>query len=302
MRWIVGPADGSRLRDVLARAGADVRAVDEGRVFVQRRRARDGTEPVSAGDEVFVAPASEAPAPAPFIARTRDIVAVDKPAGMPTIADHGGGAHALVHVVARGLGVEPARLHPTSRLDRDVSGVVAFALTKVAAQRLAQARSRGAYERRYVAIASAEPSPARGTWDVPIGRAPDPRLRAADGVDSVPARTQYASCGRTPGGAALLALAPQTGRTHQLRVHASRAGAPLVGDPAYGGPSRLVTPGGRVLEPRRIALHAARVTVPDEQGRPLVVAASIPHSLIDLWSNLEGDPAAWEAGTSCALA
>jgi 23S rRNA-/tRNA-specific pseudouridylate synthase len=302
MRWIVGPADGSRLRDVLARAGADLRALEEGRVFVQRRRARHDAEPVSEGDEVFVAPPSDASAPAPFLARTRDIVAVDKPAGIPTIADHGGGAHALVHVVARAMGVEPARLHPTSRLDRDVSGVVVFALTRAAAQRLLQARSRGAYERRYVAIASAEPSPARGTWDVPIGRARDPRLRVADGFDSVPARTQYASCGRAPGGAALLALAPQTGRTHQLRVHASRAGAPLVGDPAYGGPSRLVTPGGRVLEPRRIALHAARVVVPDEEGRPLVVAAPIPSSLTELWFNLEGDPAAWEPGTSCALA
>jgi 23S rRNA-/tRNA-specific pseudouridylate synthase len=301
MRWIVGPADGSTLRDVLARAGADLDAVAEGRVFVRHRRARNDSERVSEGDEVFIAAPSESPAPVPFLARTCDIVAVDKPSGVPTIADHGGGAHALVRVVARAIGVEPARLHPTSRLDRDVSGVVVFALNRSAAQRLAQARSRGAYERRYVAIASTEPSPPRGTWDVPIGRARDPRLRAAHGADSVPARTMYASCGRAPRGAALLALGPQTGRTHQLRVHTSHAGAPLVGDPAYGGPARLTTPGGRVLEPRRIALHAARVVVPDERGRPLIVAAPIPSSLTELWSSLDGDPAAWEVATSCAL-
>jgi 23S rRNA-/tRNA-specific pseudouridylate synthase len=206
------------------------------------------------------------------------------------------------------MGIAPSRLHPTSRLDRDVSGVVVFALTRAAAQRLAQARSRGGYERRYVAIASSEPSPARGSWDVPIGRMParsgrpgNPRLRAPDGVDSVPALTRYASCGRTPRGAALLALAPKTGRTHQLRVHASNAGAPLVGDTSYGGPARLTTPGGRVLEPRRIALHAARIVVPDARDNPLVVTAPIPSSLCELWSNLEGDPAAWELATSCVL-
>jgi 23S rRNA-/tRNA-specific pseudouridylate synthase len=302
MRWIVGPADGRTLRDVLARAGADLQAVPEGRVFVQRRRARHDKERVSEGDEVFVAAPAEARATAPFLARTDDIVAVDKPAGIPTIADHGGAAHALVRMVAVGMGIEPSQLHPTSRLDRDVSGVVVFALTRSAAQRLAGARASGAYERRYVAIASGEPSPARGNWDAPIGRARDPRLRAAGGVDSIPARTLYASCGRTPRGAALLALAPQTGRTHQLRVHASNAGAALVGDPAYGGPSRITTLGGRVLEPRRIALHAARVVVPDERGNPLVVTAPIPSSLAELWSNLEGDPAAWEFATSCALA
>jgi 23S rRNA-/tRNA-specific pseudouridylate synthase len=301
MRWIVGPADGVTLREVLARAGADLQAVAEGRVFVQRRRARHDAEPVSEGDEVVVAAPGAPSAPAPFLARTADIVAVDKPAGIPTIADHGGAAHALVQVVARAMGIDPSRLHPTSRLDRDVSGVVVFALTRLAARRLAQARSRGAYERRYVAIASSEPSPARGSWEVPIGRARDPRLRAAHGVDSVPARTRYASCGRAPRGAALLALAPQTGRTHQLRVHASNAGAPLLGDTAYGGPSRLTTPGGRVLEPRRIALHAARVVVPDEHDKPLLVTAPIPSSLGELWSNLEGDPAAWELATSCAL-
>jgi len=301
MRWIVGPADGGRLRDVLARAGADLQAVAEGRVFVRRRRARHDTESVSEGDEVFVAPPSGSLADAPLLARARDMVAVDKPAGIPTIPDHGGAAHALLRVVARATGIDPAQLHPTSRLDRDVSGVVVFALTRAAAQRLARARSHGAYERRYLAIASTEPSPARGIWDFPIGRAADPRLRATDGVHPVPARTLYASCGRTPGGAVLLALGPQTGRTHQLRVHASRAGAPLLGDAAYGGPSRLVTPGGRVLEPRRIALHAARVVVPDEQGRPLTVSSPVPTSLTELWSNLEGDPAAWELATSCAL-
>jgi 23S rRNA-/tRNA-specific pseudouridylate synthase len=300
MRWIVGPADGVTVRDVLLRAGADLHAVAEGRVFVQSRRARRDTERVREGDEVFVAPA---PAPAKgavrILARTGDLVVADKPAGVPTIADHSGAAHALVSLVAGIVGVDVSRVHPTSRLDRDVSGVVVLALTKSAAHRLAEARSRSAYERRYLAIAERAPASSRGTWNAPVGRAPDPRLRAVAGRDAVPAETRYAVCGHAPGGAALLRVEPVTGRTHQIRVHASNDGSPLIGDRAYGGASRLTLPGGRVFVPGRIALHAVRVVVPDESGRPLVGVSPIPPALLELWSVLGGDAAAWEVSESC---
>ena len=74
---------------------------------------------------------------------------MDKPAGILTIADHGGSTHAaLVAGVARTLGVPEGRVHPTSRLDRDVSGVVFFALSAAAASRLSAARAEGTYVRR----------------------------------------------------------------------------------------------------------------------------------------------------------
>jgi 23S rRNA-/tRNA-specific pseudouridylate synthase len=92
-----------------------------------------------------------------------------------------------------------------------------------------------------------------------------------------------------------------TGRTHQIRVHAANGGAPLIGDRAYGGPSRVTLATGRVIEPRRIALHCARVVVPDERGAPLVAAAPIPGELRDLWSALGGEASAWEVCASCAL-
>jgi 23S rRNA-/tRNA-specific pseudouridylate synthase len=302
MRWIVGPADGATLRDVLVRAGADLHAVVEGRVFVKRRRARRDTEPVHEGDEVFVAPVAQPVAlPVRILARTRDLVLADKPAGIPTIGDHSGVAHSLVALVAGQTGVDVSQMHPTSRLDRDVSGVVVFATTKVAARRLAEARGRAAYERRYVAIASREPVSSRGTWSANIGRARDPRLRAVGGRDAVAAQTRYAVCGRTPGGAALLCVEPATGRTHQIRVHASNAGAPLIGDAAYGGPSRLTLPGGRVIAPGRIALHASRVVVPDERSRPVVGESPVPAALLELWTVLGGPAAAWELTESCAL-
>jgi 23S rRNA pseudouridine1911/1915/1917 synthase len=303
MRWIVRAGDGATVGAVLARAGAEPRAVRDGRVFLGRRRVRDERERVVPGDELHVASATQpqSGAAARIILHEGDLVAVDKPAGTPTIADHAGSAHALVALVARHLGVDPGRLHPTSRLDRDVSGVVFFALTNTAARRLASARAAGLYERRYVAIASRAPAaPDQGTWDAPIGRAPDPRLRAVAGRAPVPATTRYALCGRAPSGVVLLALAPLTGRTHQIRVHAAHAGAPLIGDRSYGGPVRLTLPGGRVLEVGRIALHAARVVVPDERGRPIAALSPIPAALCELWSALGGDGAAWQLSASCA--
>jgi 23S rRNA-/tRNA-specific pseudouridylate synthase len=106
----------------------------------------------------------------------------------------------------------------------------------------------------------------------------------------------------TRDGAAVLALAPVTGRTHQIRVHASNAGVPLVGDVAYGGAARLTLASGRVIAPGRVALHAARVVVPDERGEPMVFAAPVPTELVELWSSLGGEPAAWELSTSCPFA
>jgi RluA family pseudouridine synthase len=301
MRWIVLPGDGLTVGDVLLRAHADADAVRDGRVFVGRRRARAPEEPLRQGDVVEIASRRETPSAPQILVQKDDVVAVDKPAGMPTIGDHGGAAHALVAATANALGLDASRLHPTSRLDREVSGVVLFALTKVAADRLARARVEGLYERRYVALAALAPDPPRGVWDTPIGRASDPRRRVVNGREAAPATTRYAVCERTAVAAALLAIAPMTGRTHQIRVHAAAGGAPLIGDRVYGGPMRVTLPGGRVLALRRVALHAARVVVPSERGAPLVALAPVPAELVDLWSALGGTPAGWEVATSCAI-
>jgi 23S rRNA-/tRNA-specific pseudouridylate synthase len=302
MRLQVRPSDGGTVRDVLAGAGVEVAAVREGRVFLDKRRVMREDQRVTPGASLEIAPApAGSPAKVRILLRERDLVAADKPAGIPTIPDHAGSAHALLARVADALSLEPSRLHPTSRLDRDVSGVVFFALTKAAAERLTRARAAGGYERRYIGICARPPSPDRGTWDAPIGRTSDPRLRAARGHDPVVASTKYVVSATATSGAAMLALAPLTGRTHQIRVHAAHAGAPLVGDRDYGGPTRVTLPTGRVLEPGRIALHAARVVVPGPTGRPMIARSSVPSELEGLWSALGGEPSAWELSASCAL-
>ncbi len=298
IRWHVADGDGADVGAIVLRAGGDARAIADGRVFVGRRRARGADEAVRAGDEVTIAPPrAENDGDVTILARSNDLIAVAKPAGIPTIADHRGASHSLLAVVARIAGVEEDALHATSRLDRDVSGVVVFALTKGAADRLARAREDGTYVRRYVAVASRAPSPNAGSWDAPIGVAKDPRHRAASGRDAIAARSLYrvvALAGSTP--CALLALAPITGRTHQLRVHAAHAGAPLLGDKTYGGPTRHTLASGRVLALPRILLHCAKVSLPG-----LDVAAPITDDLAAIWLSLGGEPGAWDIALSCSI-
>ena len=295
-RWVVRAGDGETVGAIVAKtAPGDAKALVDGRVFVGRKRIRSGDEPVHVGDEVTVAEPSEAAAPLTVLKRGRGWVAVDKPAGLPSIPDQGGAAHSLLALTARALSLPEARLHPTSRLDRDVSGVVIFAFESGAAERLRQAREEHRYARRYVAIATRSPAPPSGTWDAPIGRGRDPRHRAVAGKDAVPSKTHYAAVADT-GSHALLALAPVTGRTHQLRVHASHAGSPLLGDRAYGGPTRITLPTGRVLSFDRVFLHAARVTVDGA-----AIDSPIPEVLRGTWLALGGEEDAWEKAVSWPL-
>jgi 23S rRNA pseudouridine1911/1915/1917 synthase len=93
--------------------------------------------------------------------------------------------------------------------------------------------------------------------------------------------------------AALVAVEPRTGRTHQIRVHAAHAGAPLWGDATYGGPVRFTSARGVVQVIARIALHALWVEVPYD-GTVFRVSAPVPDELVALWGALGGDPSDWE--------
>lgn len=230
--------------------------------------------------------------PEPFVLQQGNgLLVVDKPAGIPTVPDVVGAQGSLLDYAARALQRSRDELHPTSRLDRDVSGVVTFTLDDRATELLATAREEGRYERRYVAIAAGHlPETARWTWS--IDRARDPRLRRAVNAPAgkssatrmrVVARSMV---GRAP--FALLALAPETGRTHQLRVHASAAGAPLVGDRDYGGPTPASTATRKVLPFGRIALHCARVEVlgPDHENCIVRVTSPVSPELVELAASL----------------
>lgn len=222
--------------------------------------------------------------------RDDHLLVVDKPAGLPTTSPTGTGC--LTELVAA-LDPGAPRTHPTSRLDAEVTGLVIFARTRRATRALIEARRTGAYDRRYLGLASAVPEPAAGTWTEWIGVDPaDPRRRlAGEGGRPQAAETRY-EVGAVVGSACAVALFPRTGRTHQLRVHAAHAGCALLGDVPYGGPRRVVKPDGRVVTPRRVMLHCLALRIPRVDGPgDLRLQAPPPEDLRRVWGELGGDEA-----------
>ena len=282
------------LGDVMGRMDKSLEPVRDGRVFVDGKRCLDPAVRLARGAFVEVFHAEQVPGERVEVLSSRkDLVAVYKPAGLSTIPDQRGRSASLLDAVARIVG-EPdmTRVHATSRLDRDVSGVVVFALGREAREAMREARASHRYRRHYVALAMGVPTPREGRIDVPIGRGKRPTERKVAGKDAVEALTHYATIDEL-GKVAMVAVEPQTGRTHQIRVHMSHAGAPLVGDDKYGGARRLVLETGAVVRVDRVALHAAWVEVLWPDGEPWHVDAPVADAMMQLWVRVGGGPESW---------
>lgn len=213
---------------------------------------------------------------------------VAKPAGMPTTSP-ASGRPCLVDWVKQRL-PQDARPHPTSRLDAPVSGIVTFALTSAANAHLLEARQAGTYRREYLGITTAPAPFDEATWEWPIAIDPrDRRLRiAGPGQGAREARTDCAVLVRSSV-ATLLRIWPKTGRTHQIRVHAKEAGAPLFGDRAYGGGRHHVLSSGEVVRAPRVMLHCRLVSFPTPDADTLTTEAPIPEDMTTPWSRLAPD-------------
>lgn len=232
-----------------------------------------------------------------FVVVHRDahLLVVNKPPGLPTTSPDGG-ERSLTDLL-RAHVPNAAKMHPSSRLDRDVTGLVTYALTTRAIDALLEARSAGQYRRAYVAIVQGVPDADAGVWSWAIGIDPrDPKKRVALAPDAQGERVQEAATDWTlrgaANGAAVLELSPRTGRTHQLRVHCAAAGLPILGDVAYVGPPRIVLADGRVVTARRPLLHCARLAIPDvAHGGELALVAEISDDMSRAWEQLGGDTA-----------
>lgn len=225
--------------------------------------------------------------------RDAHYLALEKPPGIATTAPAGGPS---LFALAAELDPRAERLHPLSRLDTQVSGLVVFARSVEANDRVLRARRAGRLQRRYLGLCAAPPSTAHGDWRWAIGIDPrDPRHRRAlapdaGGSGTKLAHTRYA-LRMTSGPVTALDLFPQTGRTHQLRVHAAAAGVPLLGDVAYGGVKRLTLPNGRILSAERVMLHCAEVWLPQPgTDDPLRLELTPPHDMRSLWQSAGGAP------------
>lgn len=295
LNLVVRPGDeGERLDRFIAARGAVSRglarrAIEQGGVFLDGRRCKVASRQVRAGYEITVnleeggrAPAADAALDrARLLYADEHLVAVDKPAGVPAQPTLTTDRGTLPRLVAALLGEEVTLVH---RLDRETSGVTVLARTKAAAAALAEAFRVGGPEKTYLALCARAPAPPEGRLEAAIGK--DPRRaglrQVSPGGDA--AATRYRTLATAQ--AALVEARPETGRTHQLRVHLAHLGAPLLGDPKYGGP-RMV---GAVGVPR-VMLHARRLELAHPAtGSPLVLEAPIPTDFLELSAAL-GCPA-----------
>ncbi len=208
-----------------------------------------------------------------------DVVALDKPAGvsMATSSRGGSGAEAVRRLLEACGESDDPELLLVHRLDVGTSGVVLLARGEAAHRALSLAFQNRRAHKTYRALVWGHPAPAQGVFEDPLGRDPKDGRRMKVRADGKPARTRYRTLARLPS-AADLELSPETGRTHQIRVHLSAHGHPIVGDDLYGGATRwrgVRDPHHRraLAAAGRPLLHAARVQIPELD---LDVAAPLP--------------------------
>jgi 23S rRNA pseudouridine1911/1915/1917 synthase len=303
-------ARGARLDAHLAAAFPDLsRArlqalIEAGQVTLDGRPAKPAAR-LKGGEEVQVrvppaAPAAPAPQDLPLrvLYEDRDLLVLDKAPGMVV---HPGAGHADGTVVnallyrvrdLQGIGGElrPGIVH---RLDKDTSGCLVVAKHERALTALQRAFKTRQVHKRYLAIVHGSPPPS-GTLDTPYGRHPTQRKKftgrgRAAGAGERRAVTRYAVRERFPG-AALLEVELLTGRTHQIRVHLSEAGHPLLGDALYGGARRGKGAVARAQQALgRQALHAWKLELPHpSSGEVLLLTAEPPPDFLAALELLRG--------------
>ncbi len=210
------------------------------------------------------------------------LLVVDKPPGRLVIPGRGTEERSLVEELSAAHG----RLWVVHRLDRGTSGVLVFARSAEAHRALNLAFDRGEPRKRYLALVTGAP-PAEQRIDVAIAPARRGRMRPARPGDprGKPSLTVVRLVEAFPprrwagGGLALVEALPETGRTHQIRVHLAHAGHPLAFDPDYGPDAPLVDAVGRVLL-ARTPLHAERLELVHPAGRgALTLRAPLPADL-----------------------
>ena len=300
--------DGQRLDRFLVSVLADhsrsqiQRLIADGHVTLPSRAARANLA-VREGDRIAVTLPEASPSevrseelPLEIVYQDPDLAVINKPAGMVVhpSAGHASGTlvNALLHHVTdlSGIGgeVRPGIVH---RLDRGTSGLMVIAKNDASHQELARQFHDREVEKEYIALVWGVVQAGRRI-DAAIGR--DPANRQKMSARSKHARhavTRITRAHHMPG-VTLCQVAIQTGRTHQIRVHLSAIGHPIVGDSLYGGVHRRVAGDIRAVQRlERPFLHAARIAFTHPRdGRRLSFIAPLPSDLQSVLDDLPGWP------------
>ncbi|MCK5577115.1 MAG: RluA family pseudouridine synthase [Dehalococcoidales bacterium] len=219
--------------------------IDGGFVTVNDRVAKASLKLI-AGDrlKVIIPPAEPSllepeDIPINILYEDNDLLVIDKPAGMIVHPAPGHRSHTLVNAVLARLPdlpfgddwVRPGIVH---RLDKDTSGLILVAKNQASLGKLADQFKSRTVAKTYLVLVRGVLYPDRGFVDAPIGRHPRNRKKMAVVAGGRAARTEYQVV-RYIGGYTLLEVKPETGRTHQIRVHLAAIGHPVAGDATYGG-------------------------------------------------------------------
>ena len=246
------------------------RLVRQARVQVEGRDARKSGQVVLSEQKVVVEPVRESSEaypedlPLEILYEDTEVVVVNKPAGMVVHAGAGVKSGTLVNALLYHLGgvsqgEDPVRPGIVHRLDKMTSGVLLVAKTDLAHRKLAEQFKSRDVTKLYLALVHGRMTDDRGVIGLAVGRDRRRRVRMrAGGIAPRQAVTTYEVL-RRYAGFTFLRVQPQTGRTHQIRVHLASRGRPVVGDALYGAPSRLRLAGRPRATLARNFLHAEEI-------------------------------------------
>ena len=224
------------------------------------------------------------------------VLVFDKPSGLAVQGGSGvvRSVDSMLEAWRNKKGEKPRLVH---RLDRDTSGVLVVARSRLAAMKLAESFKKRETKKTYWALVKGVPRQREGKISTWLLKEPTPdgdRMRVADhgekGADH--AVSFYRVVEQAGQNLSWLEMEPYTGRTHQLRVHAAHIGCPIIGDPKYfEADQNWEFPGG--LQ-NRLHLHARRIVIPHPDKGTIDVSAPLPPHMRQSWNLLGFDEAATE--------
>ena len=205
-----------------------------------------------------------------------DLLVVDKPAPLPSVASRKRDAQTLENLVYSYLGCPQDFIYrPVNRLDKGTSGLMVVAKHAHAQQYLQAQLHTDTFVREYLAVCDGQPPQPEGWIDLPIAKEDGATIRRIISAQGKPARTHYQLM-QTGAGRSLLRLRLDTGRTHQIRVHLQAIGCPVTGDFLYGCEHMAL--------PNRFALHSCTLSVQTVQQGMIQRESPLPDALAMLLS------------------
>jgi 23S rRNA pseudouridine1911/1915/1917 synthase len=225
--------------------------IEDGHITVNGKTAKASLN-LSSGDSLSIVIPPPEPShliaeniPLKIVYEDKDLLVIDKPAGLTVHPAPGNSNHTLVNAVLAHFpdlpdGDDALRPGIVHRLDKDTSGLILVAKNRQALTNLANQFKKRSVTKTYFVLVKGHLSPQRGFIEAPIGRDPHNRKRMAVVEKGRDARTEY-NVIKYVGDCSLLKVRLETGRTHQIRVHLSAIGYPVVGDATYGVKSPFIS-------------------------------------------------------------